>query len=343
MPGRPRPRTGRPSSSSPDCSWSGWSPTRTACSPPAATFWPAVANGLVLPRHRGARLRGDHAAEPRHLGHIPHTGGGLRGPAPRRGRGTPALRVPAAGERGSLLLPGSNLTNVIVLGHLHLSGREFFAHMALAGVRAAGVTALVVAARLPPRAAHHDRTRRWANGAPVLGVGLVAVAAVTVLVLVLRSPALPVAAVGLVATVLRARRRGHFAERRPRASSACRCWSGCSAWPWRWDARPQLVRPRHPARPPRRLGDRGAGGRPVRARQQLAGGVAPGGAPAPAPLHAARRAQRGTEPVRRRVAGLGAVAARRPHRRGAARRRPSEPARARQRPVGHGARRRCSC
>ena len=32
---------------------------------------------------------------------------------------------------GSLLLPGSNLTNLIVLGHLHLSGGAFLAHMAL--------------------------------------------------------------------------------------------------------------------------------------------------------------------------------------------------------------------
>ncbi len=30
---------------------------------------------------------------------------------------------------GSLLLPGSNLTNLIVLGHLHLSGARFLAHM----------------------------------------------------------------------------------------------------------------------------------------------------------------------------------------------------------------------
>ena len=45
---------------------------------------------------------------------------------------------------GSLLLPGSNLTNVIVLGHLHLSGRAFFDHMALAGLAAALVTAAVV-------------------------------------------------------------------------------------------------------------------------------------------------------------------------------------------------------
>ena len=47
---------------------------------------------------------------------------------------------------GSLLLPGSNLTNLIVLGHLHLSGRAFLAHMALPALAAAAVTALVVGA-----------------------------------------------------------------------------------------------------------------------------------------------------------------------------------------------------
>ncbi len=30
---------------------------------------------------------------------------------------------------GSLLLPGSNLTNLIVLGHLHLTGGQFLARM----------------------------------------------------------------------------------------------------------------------------------------------------------------------------------------------------------------------
>src|SRR6202034_2217320 len=47
---------------------------------------------------------------------------------------------------GSLLLPGSNLTNLIVLGHLHLSGGAFLAHMALPALAAAVVTALVVGA-----------------------------------------------------------------------------------------------------------------------------------------------------------------------------------------------------
>ena len=46
---------------------------------------------------------------------------------------------------GSLLLPGSNLTNLIVLGHLHLSGGQFFAHMALPWVGAVVLTAAVIA------------------------------------------------------------------------------------------------------------------------------------------------------------------------------------------------------
>jgi arsenical pump membrane protein len=106
---------------------------------------------------------------------------------------------------GSLLLPGSNLTNVIVLGQLHLSGRVYFVHMAPAGLAAAAVTALVIAAA-------HRRSLRTTvtvsgdGSRPVVGVGLLAVAAVTVLVLVLRSPALPVLGVGLVAVALRSRR-----------------------------------------------------------------------------------------------------------------------------------------
>src|SRR5580700_4401154 len=47
---------------------------------------------------------------------------------------------------GSLFLPGSNLTNLIVLGHLHLSGGEFLAHMWAPALAALVVTAIVVAA-----------------------------------------------------------------------------------------------------------------------------------------------------------------------------------------------------
>ncbi len=46
---------------------------------------------------------------------------------------------------GSLFLPGSNLTNLIVLGHLHLSGRAFLARMWAPALAALVVTAVVVA------------------------------------------------------------------------------------------------------------------------------------------------------------------------------------------------------
>jgi arsenical pump membrane protein len=107
---------------------------------------------------------------------------------------------------GSLLLPGSNLTNLIVLGHLHLSGGAFFAHMAPAGIAAATVTAVVVGAL------NRGRLRALPGIAPeqprvVLGTGVVAVAAVTVFVLVLGPGPAAVAVVctGVSAVVLRRR------------------------------------------------------------------------------------------------------------------------------------------
>jgi arsenical pump membrane protein len=107
---------------------------------------------------------------------------------------------------GSLLLPGSNLTNLIVLGHLHLSGGAFFSHMAPAGLAAAAVTSLVVGTL------NRSRLRGVPGAAPerpklVLGIGVVAVAAVTVFVLVLGPGPAAVAVVctGVVAVVLRRR------------------------------------------------------------------------------------------------------------------------------------------
>lgn len=103
---------------------------------------------------------------------------------------------------GSLLLPGSNLTNLIVLGHLHLSGGEFLRHMAPAAVAAALVTALVVGAT-ERRSLRTTVTPVSQFERPVTGVGLMAVVAVTVFVLVLRSPAVPVAIVGVAVVAFR--------------------------------------------------------------------------------------------------------------------------------------------
>ena len=108
---------------------------------------------------------------------------------------------------GSLLLPGSNLTNLIVLGHLHLSGGAFLAHMALPAVAAAFVTAVVVGlfSHRALRTTMAAPTTKLEH--PVLGLGLGSVVAVTVLVVTLRSPALPVAAVGFGAVLVRSLRR----------------------------------------------------------------------------------------------------------------------------------------
>jgi arsenical pump membrane protein len=103
---------------------------------------------------------------------------------------------------GSLLLPGSNLTNLIVLGHMHLSGGTFLEHMGPAAIAAAVVTALVVGIA-NRRVLRTPATPVLGTVRPVLGLGLTAVAAVTALVLVLRSPALPVAVVGVVAVAIR--------------------------------------------------------------------------------------------------------------------------------------------
>jgi arsenical pump membrane protein len=103
---------------------------------------------------------------------------------------------------GSLFLPGSNLTNLIVLGHLHLSGGQFLAHMWAPALAALIVTAAVVAA-FEHRSLQTKGARVTHVEHPTLGLGLAAVASATVLVIVLSSPAVPVAAVGMVAIGVR--------------------------------------------------------------------------------------------------------------------------------------------
>jgi arsenical pump membrane protein len=109
---------------------------------------------------------------------------------------------------GSLLLPGSNLTNLIVLGHLHLSGAGFLARMWLPSVAALAVTAAVVAVAgrdsLRGTAGHPGPPPR-----PVLGVGLAAVTAATVIVVAVANPAIPVAGVGVAAAAVRLVQRRH--------------------------------------------------------------------------------------------------------------------------------------
>ncbi len=123
-----------------------------------------------------------------------------------RGGGEPALLYGCLllSNAGSLLLPGSNLTNLIVLGHLHLTGGGFLARMWLPSVLALAVTAAVVAIaeRRSLTVTASPETVPGATGRARFtpGVGLAAVLAAAVLVLALRSAAIPVAAVGLTAT-----------------------------------------------------------------------------------------------------------------------------------------------
>jgi len=107
---------------------------------------------------------------------------------------------------GSLLLPGSNLTNLIVLGHIHLTGHEFIAHMGWAWLAALFVTAAVIglaerrSLRLTRRATSSTRHA-------TLGLGVASVILAGLFVTVLPSPALPVAAVGGLAVAVRLARR----------------------------------------------------------------------------------------------------------------------------------------
>jgi arsenical pump membrane protein len=102
----------------------------------------------------------------------------------------------------SLFLPGSNLTNLIVLGHLRMTGGQFLAHMWAPGLAAVVVTAAIVGG------SEHRALRVRADdlspaGRPVGMLGVAAVVIATALVLLLRSPALPVMAVGVVAVTAR--------------------------------------------------------------------------------------------------------------------------------------------
>jgi len=106
-------------------------------------------------------------------------------------------------DAASLLLPGSNLTNLIVLGQLRLSGARFLGEVAPAWLVSVLLTAGVVAVaeRRSLRTTAGPAPDREPRGSarPGYALAVVSVSAVTVLVLALRSPAVPVVAVGVAA------------------------------------------------------------------------------------------------------------------------------------------------
>ena len=211
---------------------------------------------------------------------------------------------------GSLLLPGSNLTNLIVLGHLHLTGGAFLARMWLPSVAALAVTAVVVAV-FERRSLRAGSAEAGEPARLVPGTGLVAVILAVVLVLALRSPAVPVFAVGVIAAGV------HLARGRTslRAMTEVlgvplltglfglavalgvlgRAWSGPAELLAHLDS----------------WGTAAMAGLADCRVQQPPGCVPAGGADARAPVRLDGGSEPGAEPVRDRIARLAALAARR--------------------------------
>jgi arsenical pump membrane protein len=97
---------------------------------------------------------------------------------------------------GSLLLPGSNLTNLIVLANEHVTGSEFARRMLPAAIGA--VVGTLLAVWLLNRRRLGGGTLDAMPAARPGWTGLAASAAAVVLLLILREPALPIAALGVV-------------------------------------------------------------------------------------------------------------------------------------------------
>ena len=102
----------------------------------------------------------------------------------------------------SLYLPGSNLTNLLVLAHQPISGGTFAARMlviALAATLATMLGLFVLFRRsLRVNATRAGRDSHW----DALGLGLPGALVAAVLTIALRNPAIPVLAVGLVLAVI---------------------------------------------------------------------------------------------------------------------------------------------
>ncbi len=123
--------------------------------------------------------------------------------ARRRGIGDVAFLYGAVfmSNSASLLLPGSNLTNLLVLSHSRLSGGAFAAQLFPSWVASIVVTAGVVVVWRWHDLRAPETGREMA--APFrLGLGLPAVIAAAVLVLALQDPAVPVLVLGVVVVAL---------------------------------------------------------------------------------------------------------------------------------------------
>jgi arsenical pump membrane protein len=91
----------------------------------------------------------------------------------------------------SLFLPGSNLTNLIVLHNEQTSGALFLSRMWAAAIVAPIVTAALLVLFFRSELGEPGHAGDFERTTPRLGVGAVAVAVSTALVLILSAPALP--------------------------------------------------------------------------------------------------------------------------------------------------------
>ena len=102
----------------------------------------------------------------------------------------------------SLYLLGSNLTNLLVLGHQPISGGTFAAHMLVMALAATLTTALgmfvLFRRRLRTAASQNPQRVSW----DALGLGLPGALAAAVLTIALRNPAIPVLVAGLGLTAI---------------------------------------------------------------------------------------------------------------------------------------------
>jgi arsenical pump membrane protein len=101
----------------------------------------------------------------------------------------------------SLLLPGSNLTNLIVLRHEHISGSTFAARLAPSWGVAVAVTIVFVLVAFRRELTRVGNTTAWEHVPFVPRAGAAGIVAAAILVLVLANPALPVLALGIAVAV----------------------------------------------------------------------------------------------------------------------------------------------
>ena len=104
----------------------------------------------------------------------------------------------------SLFLPGSNLTNLLVLSDGHVSGRTFFTQMLPIALAATSITAAGLVLIHRRRLLVHGERVHESAVALHLGLGLWGAMAGAVLIVVLRNAALPVLGIGLVLLLVRA-------------------------------------------------------------------------------------------------------------------------------------------